>query len=76
MIIGIEEQLQELQRNREVSQEQIKILTVCYVIYKAFSLIYRYNLCNDSIVFQRIEFEVQCLLLFSSDLSGERCGCD
>ena len=31
LITGIEEQLQELQRNRQVSQEQIKILTVCKV---------------------------------------------
>ena len=36
------------------------------------------RICKDGIVFQRIEFEMQCLfiILYRSDLSGERCGCD
>ncbi len=48
------------------------------VLYKEFSLICRYYAYKDGIVFQRIEFEMQCLfiLLYRSDLSGERCGCD
>ena len=42
------------------------------MLYKEFSLICRYYAYKDGIVFQRIEFEIQCLfiLLYHWDLSG------
>ena len=42
------------------------------MLYKAFSLICRYTIYKDGTVFQRIEFEMQCLfnLLYHWDLSG------
>ena len=42
------------------------------MLYKEFSLICRYYAYKDGIVFQRIEFEIQCLfiLLYYWDLSG------
>ena len=42
------------------------------MLYKEFSLICRYYAYKDGIVFQRIEFEMQCLfiLLYYWDLSG------
>ena len=43
------------------------------MLYKAFSLICRYIVCKDGIVFQRIEFEMQCLFWSRIFVDDEDC---